>query len=253
MYHRVSAPQYEWGRKVLARAPLQANEIVMDAGCGTGRLTGELTAALHSGRVVGLDASENMLGTAREYLIPKFGERVQFVKAALPDVPFDNAFDGIFSTATFHWVLDHDALFRNLYLALRPGGWLCAQCGGGANLARAHGRAYRLAATSAYAPHFGRVRKTLLYADAESTAARLQRSGFTQVETNLEEAPTFFATGAEYREFVGTVILRNLLDEAADPAIRDKFLDEFTRQAGEEDPRYQLDYWRLNISARKPA
>src|SRR5580693_8719385 len=144
-YHRLSGPQVSWGKKVLSRLRLRGDETVLDAGCGTGRLTAELLDRLPRGHVMALDVSENMLGTARDYLQERYQGRVEFVRADLLDLPFEDAFDGIFSTATFHWVLDHNALFRNLYRALRPGGWLCAQCGGGPNLSRLMTRVNTLA------------------------------------------------------------------------------------------------------------
>jgi trans-aconitate 2-methyltransferase len=64
-YHRLSGPQVSWGKKVLSRLRLRGDEVVLDAGCGTGRLTAELLEALPRGRVVGLDQSQNMLGSAR--------------------------------------------------------------------------------------------------------------------------------------------------------------------------------------------
>src|SRR5215472_6967774 len=154
VYHRVSVPQLSWGRKVLGRVPLRGDETILDAGCGTGLLTHDLLEVLPRGRVVGIDLSRNMLATAREHLAPAFGARVEFVCCDFLHLPFDNAFDGIFSTAAFHWVLDHDPLFANLHRALRPGGWLCAQCGGGPNLARLLKRVNTLISAPEYAPHF---------------------------------------------------------------------------------------------------
>ena len=135
-YHRLSTPQFQWGQRVLNDLRLRGDECVLDAGCGTGKLTHLLLQNLPRGRVVGLDLSRNMVQHARRDLQVAFGERVQFVAADLIALPFRDAFDGIFSTASFHWVLDHDILFSNLFAALRPGGWLHAQCGGGANIAR---------------------------------------------------------------------------------------------------------------------
>src|SRR5215470_11620733 len=83
-----------------------------------------------TGQVVALDVSRNMVSHARETLRADFGSRAEFVAADLLHLPFRAAFDGIFSTASFHWVLDHDGLFRNLYTSLNPNGWLHAQCGG---------------------------------------------------------------------------------------------------------------------------
>jgi len=114
VYHRLSQPQVTWGKKVLSRLRLRGDETVLDAGCGTGRLTAELLDALPRGRVFALDLSQNMLASARQHL----GARVQFLAADLLHLPFERAFDGIVSTAAFHWVLDHDRLFLNLRRAL---------------------------------------------------------------------------------------------------------------------------------------
>ncbi len=67
-----------------------------------------------------------MLDTAAPMLT---GIRVPVVRADAARLPFAEAFDVIFSTATFHWVLDHDALFASLFNALKAGGRLHAQCG----------------------------------------------------------------------------------------------------------------------------
>jgi len=103
-YHSLSVPQLSWGRKVLSRLNLRGDESLMDAGCGTGRLTAELLEALTRGRVVAVDISQNMLIAARDHLTPQFGPRIHFASCDLQDLPFRKAFDGIFSTAAFHWV-----------------------------------------------------------------------------------------------------------------------------------------------------
>ncbi len=103
-YHRLSAPQVSWGKKVLSRLRLRGDEAVLDAGCGTGRLTAELLEALPRGRVVGIDLSQNMLRSAREHLA-QFQLRANLVVCDLLRLPFAASFDGIVSTAAFHWVL----------------------------------------------------------------------------------------------------------------------------------------------------
>ena len=153
VYHRLSGPQVSWGKKVLSRLRLRGDEVVLDAGCGTGRLTAELLAALPRGRVVGVDLSQNMLGSAREHLA-QFGTRVSLVACDLLHLPFDPGFDCVVSTAAFHWVLDHDQLFANLRRVLVPGGRLEAQCGGGPNLVRLRNRANALTATAKFAQFF---------------------------------------------------------------------------------------------------
>ena len=189
-YHRLSGPQVSWGKKVLARLQVRGDELLLDAGCGTGRLTADLLEACPNGRVVALDVSQNMLRSAHEHLQPQFGRRAQFVGANLPDLPFENAFDGIVSTAAFHWVLDHDRLFRNLYCALRLGGWLQAQCGGGPNIAHLRELMATLAASPPYAPFLADFPSPWFFQNAEGAADKLRRAGFVEVETSLEAGPT---------------------------------------------------------------
>ena len=88
---------------------------MIDAGCGSGRLTAALLDRLPRGRVLALDRSRNMLEVARTNLRPAYGDRVQFVQAALPIVPVAGWADVVFSTATFHWIRDHRALFAQIF------------------------------------------------------------------------------------------------------------------------------------------
>ena len=246
-YHRLSDHQFAWGKKVLARAPVRGDETVMDAGCGTGRLTAELLRRLPRGRVIALDLSENMLRTACGHLEAAFPGRVSFVRADLQSLPFSGAFDGIFSTATFHWATDHPRLFCNLFQALKPGGWLEAQCGGGPNLARLLARAVALMGQPEYAGFFAGWPGPWEYADAPTTAARLRRAGFVNVETSVEPAEFRLSNAEEYRQYLATVIFHRHLARIPDPGLRESFL-----QALAADLHFELDYWRLNLRGIRP-
>jgi trans-aconitate 2-methyltransferase len=251
-YHKVSGPQTGWGQKVLARLTVRGDERAIDAGCGSGRLTAELMERLPEGRLIAIDRSWNMLMTARANLRPAFGARVAFVQVALPAMPFSRWADLVFSTATFHWIKDHDALFENIHATLRPGGRLMAQCGGGANLARAHALAEQVMHAEPFAQFFGEWPGPWEFASAAETALRLAEAGFAEIDTSVEPAPTTLATEADYREFVTTVIYHPHLDRLPDPSLKQEFIDRVTELAAREDPPFTLDYWRLNISARRP-
>lgn len=247
-YHQLSHPQVSWGKKVLSRLKLRGDERVLDAGCGTGKLTADLIEALPRGQIVGVDLSQNMLQSAREHLRPEFGKRLNLVAADLLHLPFEHAFDGIVSTAAFHWVLDHDKLFASLQRALRSGGWLHAQCGGGPNIARLRQRVALLAQTPRYAPYLAQFQEPWFYADAEQAAEILHHAGFINVETNLEAAPTVLDGAQQYREFVSNIILRTHLRQVPSEELRSQFMTELSEQAADDDPPYSLDYWRLNLS-----
>jgi len=249
-YHRLSEPQVGWGRKVLSRLRLRGDERVLDAGCGTGRLTAELLEVLPCGQVVGADLSQNMLRSAREHLA-EFAGRVSLVACDLLDLPFEGAFDGIVSTAAFHWVLDHDRLFANLRRALVPGGWLEAQCGGGANIARVRRRIVAVAAAPQFGSYFAGFHEPWLFQDAESAAETLCRAGFVDVETSVEPAMTVLENAGQYSEFVRNIILRRHLQNIPSEEQRAVFLAKLTEQAAQDDPPFSLDYWRLNLRGRR--
>ncbi|HEX5071028.1 MAG TPA: methyltransferase domain-containing protein [Vicinamibacterales bacterium] len=248
-YHRVSDPQVAWGRAVLARLELRGDERVIDAGCGTGRLTKDLAARLPGGTVVGLDASRQMLEQARTHLADS-QTPVQLVEVLLPAMPIVNWADVVFSTATFHWVPDHPSLFANIYRALKPGGLLHAQCGGAGNLAEARRPAEELMALPPFAPFFRDWRSVWEFADDTQTAHRLAAAGFSDVQTSLEPAPIRFADEPSYRAFVETVVYRVHL--SALPAhLRSSFLDEVVGRAVNAPNGPTLDYVRLNLTGRK--
>lgn len=251
VYHRVSDPQRAWGGPVLARLPLAGTELVLDVGCGTGRLTAELLQRLPRGRVVGLDLSENMLSTAGRHLIPAFPSQITFVRANAAALPFQDAADAIFSTATFHWVRDHDRLFASLFAALKPGGRLVAQCGGAGNLHRLHGRCETLMHDPRFAAHFADWEDPWEFADAGVAAARLKRAGFSDVRTSIEPAPIVQPTREAFVEFVAHVICRPFLARLAETADREAFMDAIATLASTDVPAFELDYWRLNLEGRK--
>lgn len=237
-YDRVADPQARWGAAVLERLPLDGGETVLDAGCGSGRVTELLLERLPHGRVVALDASGAMLSEARRRLA-RFGRRLSYVEAdlgrALPIEPVD----AILSTATFHWVPDHDALFANLAAVLRAGGWLVAQCGGEGNVSRFLEAARRIQ------PTFERHHN---FQSAAATRARLERSGFVEVKTWLSPEPTRFEPGEPFEAFLETVCLRPNLASMPESA-RKPFVAAVAREMGEPI----LDYVRLNIVARRAA
>ncbi len=250
-YHQLSQPQVGWGKKVLERLPLRGDETLLDVGCGTGRLTAELLERLPRGRVIAVDLSSNMLQSARAHLLPRFQGRVTFIQADMQQLPLSGAADGIFSTAAFHWAPDHDRLFAGLLRALVPGGWLEAQCGGGPNLARVREHAKAVMATPEFKQYFADWGPPWEYADAETTAARLRRAGFVEVKTWVEPSPQQFPSAAEFSQYLGTVTFHRHLERLPSEELRERFLEAVATRVAKDDPAFVMDYWRLNMSARK--
>jgi trans-aconitate 2-methyltransferase len=238
-YDRVSDPMTRWGTAVLDRLPLEGDEAVLDAGCGSGRVTELLATRLPRGRVVALDASPSMIDEARGRLAP-FGDRVAYVVADLGrPLPLGSLapVDAILSTATFHWVPDHDALFANLAAVLRRGGRLVAQCGGNGNIASIQAVLATIGDGWLGDVHFE---------TPEATARRLAAAGFEDIEAWLQPEPTRFERGEPFETYLRTVVLGSHVARLP-PSERDAFVSEVAGRLG--DP--VIDYVRLNISARR--
>jgi trans-aconitate 2-methyltransferase len=235
---------------VLDRLELKGDETVLDAGCGTGKLTRLLAERLPRGRVVALDASPDMLSVAGRELA-SFGSRIELVQAALPQLPVRGPMDAIFSTATLHWVLDHSAVFRAFLGASRPGAQLEFQCGGPGNLHTLHSRATALSGTAEYVDAFGGWKESWYYGSAEETAEQLLAAGWKDVHTSVESRPTQFADAASFSDFIANVNLRPFLARLDEERAR-RFTAALVEAAGKDDVPYALDYVRLNGSARAP-
>lgn len=254
-YHRISQPHLSWGNQVLARLHLRGDETVLDAGCGSGALTAELLAQVPNGRVIAFDRSLNMLEKARENLDPHFGDRVRYLQGDLQTINLPvlgETVDVVFSSATFHWILDHPRLFAGLFDVLKHGGRLEAQCGGGPNLAALLARAETVMNSPEFAPFFADWPGPWHFADNVTTADRLRDAGFVDVETSLEAKPTVLADAATYHEFLRDVIFVVHVARFPSDDLRERFIKVLTDAAAGDDPPYSLDYWRLNLSARKP-
>jgi trans-aconitate 2-methyltransferase len=239
-YDRVAAPQEEWGLAVLDRLELAGDEVVLDAGCGSGRLTRHLVERLPNGRVIGVDAAPSMIEKAREQL----GDTVDLRDMSLLELDLGERVDAVFSNATFHWILDHERLFARLHAVLEPGGQLEAQCGGQGNVAELEGALLGLEGDERFSPYLRTVPPPWYFASVGDTESRLERAGFGSVRCWLADAPV---TPPDPRAFVIASGLSVHLEHL--PA---ELHDEFVGALLESMPRpLTLNYVRLNISARR--
>ncbi len=239
-YDRVSDIQLGWALEQLSRLALRGDEVVLDAGCGSGRVTALLVDMAPRGHVYGADVAPSMAAHAAQAL----GERATIICQDLLALELPEPVDVIFSNATFHWVLDHDALFASLYRMLKPSGRLLAQCGGRGNIDYFRASADAVAREQPFAEHFERWQQPWNYATAEQTEARLRAAGFQDVSCWLEPKPV---TPAEPRAFIQTVCLVRHLDPLPQD-LREQFVDAVLARLPSP---LVLDYVRLNLTARK--
>lgn len=215
-YERVADPQAAWADEIIARAGIKHGDMVLDAGCGGGRVTMKLLELTPN--VIAVDGDPAMVEKARETLPASVPVHHQ----DLLELDIPEKVDVVFSCAVFHWITDHERLFERLHAALKPGGRLVAQCGG-------HGNIQNVLDIVGERP--GR----WLYAQPGETEERLRAAGFRDVRAWLQDKPT---VPADMVTFIETVILH--ADQDPDRRATAE------RVASQID---HIDYVRLNMEA----
>lgn len=256
-YNRLADPHEAWAEAILDRLGAGPRERVVDAGCGSGRVTRQLCRRLGDASaegadwsVLAVDASQAMLEAARESLA-EFEPHVEFARSDLLELrdasgERGRAADAVFSCAVFHWIHDHETLFARIHSWLRPGGRLVAQCGGAGNVAAWDEAARAAIALPEFRGHFEGWPGPWNFAGPEETEARLREAGFEEARCWLEEKVAPVADGRAYLEVVGLAAHLDRLPAEMHEAFVDAVLQ------GVSDPNTLL-YVRLNIDARRPA
>ncbi len=234
-YDRVAAPMTERGVDVVDKLELRGDETVLDAGCGSGRVTAHLLTRLPAGRVVALDGSRRMLDVAAEL----FGDdpRVALVHADLAaPLALDEPVDAIVSTSTFHWLRDHDALFASLAAVLRAGGALEAEFGGQGNVQ---------SVVDILADLGEPEDATWTFATPQDTLRRLEAAGFAEARAELVPRPARIPP-EELENYLRSVVLGDHVERLG-PAAGERLVADVAARL----PEPVLDYVRLVVSARR--
>jgi len=241
-YSRVATPQREWSGAVLERLMLSGDETVIDAGCGSGNVTEDLLAKLPNGRVIGIDGSPSMVEQASARL--GHDPRASFICQDLVSLELDEQVDHVFSNATFHWISDHDRLFRSLADATKPGGSLVAQCGGRGNVAEVVAALGVVNREEPFAEIFGEYTDPWNFAGPEETEIRLVDAGYEDVECWLEERIAHPEDPRGFFEASFLAPVRQVLDGEQLTEYTDRLLTEMGWPTS-------FNYVRLNMTAKR--
>jgi trans-aconitate 2-methyltransferase len=182
-YHKVSDIQESWAIELLEKIKISESEIVMDAGCGTGRVTKIIANKVKRGKVYAVDLDENMIINAKKNL--KDLSNIVFVKSDLSDVKLPEKIDLVFSNAVIHWILDHKKLFTNFWDVLKPGGKLLIQCGGKGNLDTIPNALEKVRITQRFDHYFKNWKIPWNFASSADTIKILNEIGFKDIQANL--------------------------------------------------------------------
>jgi trans-aconitate 2-methyltransferase len=279
-YDQISYPvQYRWGQQVIELRSWYGNEIVMDAGCGTGLLTRDLAKKVPHGKVYAVDIDSNMIKQARTNL--RCFDNVEIVQSSFTDVKLPRKVDVIFSNSAFHWVQDHRKAFQSFWGMLKPNknnrvdddnyssrtensGQLLIQCGAYGNLQHIITMLERIAHSSQFKAYFTDWKQPWHFAKPDETDKLLQEAGYVNRNVHLSKDSVVFPNRNVYAKFIKTVIMKSYLDHLSvnnnssndDERLKSRFLDTFLSEIKKYsnglDEQLRLDFVRLNIVAYMP-
>ena len=267
--------QYRWGQQVIELRRWHGNEIVMDAGCGTGLLTIDLAKKVPSGKVYAVDIDSNMIEQARSNL--RCFDNVEIVQSSFTDVKLPRKVDVIFSNSSFHWVQNHRKAFQSFWGMLKPAkshkvydgsypsqtdssGQLLIQCGAYGNLQHIITVLERIAHSRQFKAYFTEWKQPWHFAKPDETDKLLEEAGYVNRNVHSSKNSVVFPNHNEYTKFIKTVIMKSYLDHLSvnnnsnndEKLFLDTFLSEIKKYSNRLDEQLRLDFVRLNIVAYMP-
>ena len=275
--------QYRWGQQVLEWRKWRGDEIVMDAGCGSGLLTRRLAKRVPRGKVYAVDIDSNMIKRAKNNL--QFFDNVEIIQSSFTDIRIPRKLDVVFSNSALHWIQDHRKVFQKFWEMLNPmnvssknndisisnndnnnsesNGQLLIQCGGDGNLQRIISMLERITHLDQFKEYFTDWKQPWYFAKPDDTYKLLQETGYVNARVFSSSDQVILPNRRVYSKFVKTVVLKSYLEHLSrdnDHPDIDKlkklFLDVFLGEVekcgnNNSSASWFLDFVRLNIIAQR--
>ncbi|HUT44814.1 MAG TPA: methyltransferase domain-containing protein [Sedimentisphaerales bacterium] len=250
-YKRASENQKAWGKKLIAKLEFKGSERILDLGCGDGTLTAQLAEVVPDGFVLGIDASENMIETARK---DHAGANVRFELLDIDAIDFESEFDLVFSNATLHWVKDHCKLLRNVFKALKNRGAARFQFAGDGNCSNLIRILREVMSAREYASYFSEFDWPWYMPAVDEYQALLDEVAFAEKKVWSENADTYFVSAEAMTKWIDQPSLVPFLGCIAGKdrqRFRDAVVGRMIEETLQKDGTYFETFRRINVLARK--
>ena len=250
-YSEASPHQRRWGEKLIAEFDFTGDQRILDLGCGEGNLTARLAQLVPQGFIVGIDASESMVASAKK---AHKAENLRFDLVDINDVDFADEFDVVFSNATLHWVKDHNKLLANVYKSLKAGGIVRFNFAGDGNCSHLSKVLKQTMAEDKYAGYFASFDWPWYMPSVAEYEKTLKQFDFKQARVWPENADTYFPDADAMTKWIDQPSLVPFLKciTAADKqSFRDTVVQRMIKETIQNDGACFETFRRINVSAKK--
>jgi len=222
-----STVQFEWAQQLIGRLALRDDDALLDIGCGDGRIDALLAGRVARGRVVGIDASADMIRLASERFPPSRHPNLSFVQMDARRIRLPGTFQVAFSNAALHWVDDHEAMLRGVRACLAPGGQILFQMGGRGNAAGILAVVWEVTRAAGWRESFAGLAPAWHFHGPEDYREWLPRCGFRPERLELLPRDMRYRDTDGLRGWLRSTWLP--FTERLPPARRESFLDDAVR------------------------
>ena len=249
-YRKASLHQKEWGTKIISEFKLHGNESILDLGCGDGTLTSLLSELVPKGKVIGIDASDGMISTAKEIETKK----LVFKKMDIDEINFDEEFDLIFSNATLHWVKDHKKLLANCFKALKKNGSIRFNFAGEGNGSNFNNVIKETISHEKFKKYFVHLEWPWFMPSISEYKTLVTDCDFKNIEIWDENADRYFANENELIQWIeqpAIVPFLKLVANEDKDFFRSDVINKMIERTRQSDGRCFETFRRINVKATK--
>ncbi len=127
LYQDNSSFQYNLALMAIEKLQPQANEKILDIGCGNALATIELAKHVHRGEVVAVEISPEMYRQALDNIKENNVKNISVINMDAFEIDFQGGFDAVFSNSAIHWINDLESMYGKIYHALKNRGRIIIQ------------------------------------------------------------------------------------------------------------------------------
>jgi trans-aconitate 2-methyltransferase len=251
-YARLSGLQRAMAEEVLAVVPLHDKESILDVGCGNGTVTAEIAARVPQGRVLGVDASEQMIRFANLHFGGESERNLHFEVADARKLPFQEEFDLVVSFNALHWIPEQDEVLRSIRTAMRISGRAHLRLVPAGKRRSLEDVIEETRRSPKWARYFSNFHDPYLHLTSDEYVAAAERAGLHVCHVHTADHVWDFGSRQAFAEFgaVTFVAWAQHLPEAERPVFVEDVLDRY-RQVVNSTPGEEnvFKFYQMDISA----
>jgi trans-aconitate 2-methyltransferase len=244
-YANISGLQQAMAAEVLALLDLKDATRVLDLGCGNGKVTAVIATRIPYGRVVGVDASAEMIAYATDHFGPDSYPNLHFEVSDICKIDYKDEFDLVVSFNALHWIPQQEEALRAIRAAMKTGGVAQLRLVPKGERTSLEDVLEETRKSPKWSSYYDGYLDSYLHLTPEQYAALAEQNGLHVVSRDVNDKSWNFGSRQGFFAFGSVTFVEwtRRLPEEAKPKFINDVLDSYSKVAGDEQTFrfYQMD------------